>query len=139
MYGMLLESVQYYLIEKYGEPKWEEIRQCAGIRDHVFVTHERYSEASMKKIADSAEYVLGERTDMTSDDFMEFFGSCFVKFLSHYGYDRVYSGKRAISTRFCHRHRQFARTYAIRLSKAAVAQFLLRRGNEHRLNFALHF
>ncbi|XP_068723513.1 soluble guanylate cyclase 88E-like [Montipora capricornis] len=89
MYGMLLESVQYYLIEKYGEPKWEEIRQCAGIRDHVFVTHERYSEASMKKIADSAEYVLGERTDMTSDDFMEFFGSCFVKFLSHYGYDRV--------------------------------------------------
>ena len=89
MYGMLLESVQYYLIEKYGEPNWEEIRQCAGISDHVFVTHERYSEASMKKIADSAEYVLGERTDMTSDDFMEFFGSCFVKFLSHYGYDRV--------------------------------------------------
>ena len=89
MYGMLLESVQYYLIEKYGEAKWDEIREHAGICDHVFVTHKRYSESFMKKIADAAEQVLGEETDMTSDDFMQYFGSCFVKFFSHYGYDRI--------------------------------------------------
>lgn len=89
MYGMLLESVQYYLTEKYGEEKWEEIRERAGISDHVFVTHQRYSESCMKKIADSAEDVLGEETDMTSDDFMQYFGSCFVNFFCHYGYDRV--------------------------------------------------
>ncbi|XP_067052727.1 soluble guanylate cyclase 88E-like [Acropora muricata] len=89
MYGMLLESVQYYLTEKYGEEIWEEIRERAGITDHVFVTHQRYSETCMKKIADSAEEVLGEETDMTSDDFMQYFGSCFVNFFSHYGYDRV--------------------------------------------------
>lgn len=86
---MLLESVQYYLTEKYGETKWEEIRERAGIYDHVFVTHKRYSESFMKKIADAAEEILGEETDMTSDDFMQFFGSCFVKFFTHYGYDRV--------------------------------------------------
>lgn len=89
MYGMLLESVQYYLTEKYGEEIWEEIRERAGITDHVFVTHQRYSETCMKEIADSAEEVLGEETDMTSDDFMQYFGSCFVNFFSHYGYDRV--------------------------------------------------
>lgn len=89
MYGMLLESVQYYLIEKYGEAKWDAIRECAGICDHVFVTHKRYSESFMKKIADAAEEVIGEETDMTSDDFMRFFGTCFVKFFTHYGYDRI--------------------------------------------------
>jgi len=89
MYGMLLESVQYYLIDKYGEAKWNEIRERAGISDHVFVTHKRYSESFIRKIADAAEEVVGEESDMTSDDFMQYFGTCFVKFFSHYGYDRV--------------------------------------------------
>ena len=89
MYGMLLESVMYYLIEKYGEEKWDKIRERAGINDHMFITHKRYSESMMQKIADASEEVLGEETGMTSDDFMQFFGSCFVKFFSHYGYDRI--------------------------------------------------
>ena len=89
MYGMLLESVQFYLTEKYGEAKWEEIRERAGISDHMFVTHKRYSESVMKKIADVAEEILGEEAVMVSDDFMQYFGSCFVKFFSHYGYDRI--------------------------------------------------
>lgn len=89
MYGMLLESVQYYLTEKYGEEIWEKIRERAEISDHLFITHKRYSESFMKKIADAAEEVLGEETDMVSDDFMQYFGACFVKFFSHYGYDRI--------------------------------------------------
>ena len=89
MYGMLLESVQYFLTEKFGEAKWNEIRERAGICDHMFITHKRYSESFMKKIADSAAEILGEETDMLSDDFMQYFGTCFVKFFSHYGYDRV--------------------------------------------------
>ncbi|XP_078363542.1 soluble guanylate cyclase 88E-like isoform X1 [Oculina patagonica] len=89
MYGMLLVSVQFYMTEKYGEAKWEEIRERAGISDHMFVTHKRYSESFMKKFADAAEKVLGEETDMVSDDFMQFFGSGFVKFFTHYGYDRI--------------------------------------------------
>lgn len=79
----------YYLVEKYGEEKWDKIRERAGINDHMFITHKRYSESMMQKIADASEEVLGEETDMTSDDFMQFFGSCFVKFFSHYGYDRI--------------------------------------------------
>lgn len=89
MYGMLLESVQYYLTQKYGEKTWEKIREHAEINDHLFITHKRYSESFMKKIADAAEEVLGDETDMVSDDFMQYFGGCFVKFFSHYGYDRI--------------------------------------------------
>lgn len=55
----------------------------------MFVMYERYSEVFMKKIVDLVEYVFGERIDMISDDFMEFFGFCFVKFFSYYGYDCV--------------------------------------------------
>ena len=89
MYGMLLESVQYFITEKFGEAKWNEIRERAGICDHMFITHKRYSESFMMKIADAAAEILGEETDMLSDDFMQYFGTCFVKFFSHYGYDRV--------------------------------------------------
>ena len=89
MYGTLLASVQYCLTEKYGEKIWEKIRERAEISDHLFITHKRYSESFMKKIADAAEEVLGDETDMISDDFMQYFGACFVKFFSHYGYDRI--------------------------------------------------
>ena len=89
MYGILLESVQHFLTKKFGEAKWNEIRERAGICNHMFITHKQYSESLMTKIADTAAEILGEETDMSSDDFMQYFGTCFVKFFSHYGYDRV--------------------------------------------------
>ena len=86
---MLLESVQHFLTKKFGEAKWNEIRGRAGICDHMFITRKQYSESLMKKIADTAAEILGEETDMLSDDFMQYFGTCFVKFFSGYGYDPV--------------------------------------------------
>lgn len=88
MYGMLLESVEHFLKEKYGEKIWHLIRQRTGIKNHVFVTHERYSDNLMLEIASAAVEVLGNETKMTSEDFIQFFGTCFVKFFSNYGYDR---------------------------------------------------
>ncbi|XP_022801702.1 soluble guanylate cyclase 88E-like isoform X2 [Stylophora pistillata] len=88
MYGMLLESVEHFLKEKYGEKNWHLIRLRTGIKNHVFVTHERYSDHLMLEIASAAVDVLGNETKMTSEDFIQFFGTCFVKFFSNYGYDR---------------------------------------------------
>ena len=85
---MLLESVEHFLKEKYGEKIWHLIRQRTGIKNHVFVTHERYSDNLMLEIASAAVEVLGNETKMTSEDFIQFFGTCFVKFFSNYGYDR---------------------------------------------------
>lgn len=88
MYGMLLESVEHFLKENYGENNWNLIRLRAGVKNHVFVTHERYPDHLMLDIASAAVDVLGKQTKMTSDDFIQFFGTCFVKFFSNYGYDR---------------------------------------------------
>ncbi|XP_068724019.1 soluble guanylate cyclase 88E-like [Montipora capricornis] len=89
MYGMLLESVEHFLKEKYGEKTWNLIRLRAGVKKHVFVTHERYPDSLMLDIAGAASEVIGKQTDMTPDDFIQFFGVCFVKFFSNYGYDRI--------------------------------------------------
>lgn len=89
MYGMLLESVEHFLKEKYGEKTWNLIRLRAGIKHHVFVTHERYPDNLILDIAFAAVDVIGKQTKMTADDFIKFFGTCFVKFFSNYGYDRI--------------------------------------------------
>jgi len=89
MYGMLLESVEHFLKEKYGEKTWNLIRSRAGVKNHVFVTHERYPDHLILDIACAAAELTGKQTKMTSDDFIEFFGACFVKFFSNYGYDRI--------------------------------------------------
>lgn len=89
MYGMLLESVEHFLKEKYGEKTWNLIRLRAGVKNHVFVTHERYPDNLILDIARAAAEVIGKQAKMTPDDFIQFFGACFVKFFSNYGYDNI--------------------------------------------------
>ena len=89
MYGMLLESVEHFLKEKYGEKTWNLIRLRAGVKKHVFVTHERYPDNLMIDVAGAASEVIGKQNNMNRDDFIQFFGVCFVKFFSNYGYDRI--------------------------------------------------
>ena len=90
MYGLLLESVQFYLKEKYGDEIWQEIRQRAGVAQCAFVTHQIYSDDLMQKIAEAAEQTgTLHKNNMTKQDYMQFFGACFVKFFSHYGYDKI--------------------------------------------------
>lgn len=86
---MLLESVEHFLKEKYGEKTWNLIRLRAGVKKYVFVTHERYPDNLMLDIAGAASEVIGKQNNMTRDDFIQFFGVCFVKFFSNYGYDRI--------------------------------------------------
>ncbi|XP_032237321.1 soluble guanylate cyclase 89Db isoform X1 [Nematostella vectensis] len=89
MYGMLLESIQHYIKELHGEGVWDQIRFLAGVEHHVFVTHQRYSDAIFQKLAEGSAKVLGKEMGWGKDDFMQFFGKCFVKFFSNYGYDKV--------------------------------------------------
>ena len=86
---MLLESVEHFLKEKYGEKAWSLIRLRAGVKNHVFVTHECYPDHLMLDLARAAAEVTGKQTKMTAEDFIQFFGICFVKFFSNYGYDRI--------------------------------------------------
>ena len=89
MYGMLLESVEHFLRRKYGDKSWDMIRVRAKIKNRIFVTHERYPDQLMLDIATAASSVVANETCQTADDFIQFFGVCFVKFFSNYGYDRI--------------------------------------------------
>ncbi len=40
MYGLLLDAIQKFIREKYGENYWINIRRRAKLSNHWFVTHE---------------------------------------------------------------------------------------------------
>ena len=40
MYGLLLDAIQKFLRDKYGETYWTNIRRRAKLTNHWFVTHE---------------------------------------------------------------------------------------------------
>ena len=88
MYGMLMESVQHFVCEKYGEQVWKEIAERAGAQQ-VYITHQLYSDDLIPSIAIAMAQTLGDTDGMLADDYMRYFGKCFVDFFSHYGYDRI--------------------------------------------------
>lgn len=85
MYGMLLESVQHFLQLEYGEEVWQQVREQAGCKFAVFNTHQIYPDHVMTSLAAACAEVTGEGA--TKDHFMQFFGRCFVRFFSNFGYD----------------------------------------------------
>jgi guanylate cyclase len=86
MYGMLLESVQHYVVLVYGDEAWLQILDQAELKTMVFTTHRCYNDRIMVKLASSCATVLQDRS---RDEYMEFFGRCFVDYCAHYGYDRI--------------------------------------------------
>ena len=85
MYGLLLDSIQKFLREKYGEHYWIVIRRRAKLDNHWFVTHEVYSDSVMNNLVDAAATTLSEDRDHV----MRMFGEYFVKTIGRYGYARL--------------------------------------------------
>lgn len=59
MYGLLLENLAEYVKSVYGEEKWEEIRQEAGISSPSFGTHTDFDESLLIFLAETAQEVSG--------------------------------------------------------------------------------
>ena len=87
MYGLLLESVEHFIKEKYGEGIWEKIQKMAHVETISFSTHKRYSENIIPDIARACSKVL----DIDEDEIMDAFGVSFVTFVGQYGYDKILS------------------------------------------------
>lgn len=83
MYGMLLESVQHFIQVEYGDEVWDEVLQIIDCKHSVFNTHQVYPDWIISAIAEACAKV----TTHTYEHFMNFFGRCFVRFFSHFGYD----------------------------------------------------
>ncbi|CAH1111122.1 unnamed protein product, partial [Psylliodes chrysocephalus] len=83
MYGMLLESVQHFVQLEYGDKIWQKVLLAAECKYSVFNTHQTYPDSTMASLATA----LANITNQSPDDIMMFFGKCFVRFFSNYGYD----------------------------------------------------
>ncbi|KAI3378926.1 hypothetical protein SNEBB_010580 [Seison nebaliae] len=86
MYGLLLESVQFFIKDTYGEDVWDELMDACNIDQRHFITHQIYSDSIIVKIAQA----LAEITETESlDDILMMFGKCFVQYFSHFGFDKL--------------------------------------------------
>ncbi|XP_072747982.1 soluble guanylate cyclase 89Db [Anoplolepis gracilipes] len=83
MYGMLLESVQYFVQLEFGEEVWLQILEQADCKHMVFNTRQIYSDELMTNLAAALATYTGD----SMDNIMQFFGKCFVRFFSNLGYD----------------------------------------------------
>ncbi|BES91692.1 soluble guanylate cyclase [Nesidiocoris tenuis] len=82
MYGMLLQSIQQYIQESYGEDIWKYIAGELGCPIE-FITHQIYDDSLIHSIAKSCSALDGRKSEK---DFLTIFGRCFVKFFSCFGY-----------------------------------------------------
>ncbi|XP_011878399.1 PREDICTED: soluble guanylate cyclase 89Da-like [Vollenhovia emeryi] len=83
MYGMLLESVQYFVQLEFGEEVWLRIVEKADCKHMVFNTRQIYPDELMTNLAAALAAYTGD----SMDNVMQFFGKCFVRFFSNLGYD----------------------------------------------------
>ncbi|XP_074041184.1 soluble guanylate cyclase 89Da isoform X2 [Leptinotarsa decemlineata] len=68
---------------EYGEDVWKLALQMSECKHTVFSTHQVYPDTIMTSLASS----LASITSKSYESFMMFFGKCFVRFFSNYGYD----------------------------------------------------
>lgn len=88
MYGMLLESIQHFVRAEYGEEMWNKSLEDAGYKNAVFTTHQVYPDRLILYLAEACCRNTFQNPEK-SDEFLCFFGRCFVRFFSHYGYDTL--------------------------------------------------
>ena len=89
MYGILLESVQQLIRDRYGDDAWRSVLVEAGWSPHtVFEVYSGYADDVLPLIADACSAVLcdGERS---ADEFLAEFGRSFVGYTSRLGYAPV--------------------------------------------------
>ncbi|XP_073952165.1 soluble guanylate cyclase 89Db-like isoform X2 [Choristoneura fumiferana] len=60
MYGILLESIQFFVTQECGEEIWESILREAGARNTVFSATQQYPDALMLRLASALARLVGE-------------------------------------------------------------------------------
>ncbi|CAF1174863.1 unnamed protein product [Adineta ricciae] len=86
IYGILLESCRDGVCETYGPATWKRIVQDLNFEHESFTTLGRYEANIIERVAECLAEVLHEGTP---DLYMQFFGECFVRFFTNYGYDKI--------------------------------------------------
>ncbi|XP_055617441.1 soluble guanylate cyclase 89Db-like isoform X2 [Toxorhynchites rutilus septentrionalis] len=85
MYGLILQGVKQAVLLEYGEHVWKQALQTTGCKFTVFNTYQLYPDSLIPDLAAALSAITGR----SIDEFMVFFGRCFVRFFSNFGYDEL--------------------------------------------------
>ncbi|XP_059168455.1 soluble guanylate cyclase 88E-like isoform X2 [Physella acuta] len=85
MYGMLFESIQFFIKQDYGTDIWSTVLDAACIPNVIFIPHKTYPDEWMVNLAKATCHVLGNALN----DVMLYFGTCFVNFCCKFSYDKI--------------------------------------------------
>ncbi|EDS41407.1 guanylyl cyclase receptor [Culex quinquefasciatus] len=85
MYGLIMQGVKDAVLLEYGEHVWKQALFTAGCKLTVFNTYQQYPDSLIPDLAAALSAITGR----SIDDFMVFFGRCFVRFFSNFGYDEL--------------------------------------------------
>ncbi|XP_014253023.1 soluble guanylate cyclase 89Da-like isoform X2 [Cimex lectularius] len=86
MYGMLLESIQSFIQSEYGTAAWRQVVARVGCPSN-FNTLQIYDDRLIQDLAAAASELLNPCK--SSNEFMTYFGRCFVRFFTNFGYQTV--------------------------------------------------
>ena len=82
MYGLVNKAVTDLVVSKFGEEKWDEIVEKAGLEDDTFIGMETYDDEITYKMVAAASEVLG----LTAAQVLEAFGEHWMVYTGREGY-----------------------------------------------------
>ena len=82
MYGMVNRAIEDLVCTNFGEEKWEQIRQKAGVEEEFFVSNEGYPDALTFRLVAAASEVLG----LTPEAILIAFGEHWILKTAREGY-----------------------------------------------------
>ena len=86
MYGMVNKAFQEMVSIQFGEDKWDEIKDKAGLDIDVFVSMEPYPDEITGKIVGAASEVL----TISAEDFLMQFGEFWVSYAANSDYGEIF-------------------------------------------------
>ncbi len=82
MYGLVNKAIHNMVVEKFGEPSWNKIKEKAGLDIDLFLSMESYDDAVTYQLVGAGSEVL----DIPAYDILVEFGKYWVEFTAEQGY-----------------------------------------------------
>jgi hypothetical protein len=87
MYGIVNRAIEELIVEKFGEAKWEIVKEKAGFKSEGFMTLKPYPDALTFQLVTAASEVLS----IPTNDLLEAFGEYWILYTAERGYGEMLS------------------------------------------------
>lgn len=85
MYGLIIQNLESFLINEFGEEAFQQVRKEAGVAEHVFSIHESYQDDIVLRLTDAATKITG----WTREEILHGMGLQFPRVCGEFGYYKM--------------------------------------------------